>query len=54
MSDGFTGTNTEKIDALIQAFVSFRAEQRTTSRIVAWVVGLGVPIIGGLVVSLVA
>jgi hypothetical protein len=45
MSSGITGTNTEKIDKLIQAVVAIQ----TRMTILAWIVGLGMPLVVALV-----
>ncbi|MBX9582622.1 MAG: hypothetical protein K2X87_20130 [Gemmataceae bacterium] len=49
MAIDFTGTNTEKTDKLIAAVV----EQRTTLRLFLFAVGLGLPLVVGLQVSVV-
>jgi hypothetical protein len=43
MADDFTGTNSDKIDKLITAVVELRATLRTTIRITAGILAIGVP-----------
>ena len=53
MSLDLTGTNSERIDKLIVAFVDFRAEVRTMLRVAFWMTTVGIPLLVGLCVWLV-